>query len=333
MSSYTDQIASQTASDPLIGTITLIAIATPTLVRDPVEAEPVSGTRLTFNQRVRNALAEFESEAIEENFSAGGSFGEPFEAEGVFLGGQPELFLQRLDERIHTITADKSVAAAAMLNIIRSQGFPSRVREEIRRLEQAANDRSIMDDLEAGSPVLTGACTQDRPVPGNEGTVYNSLEERRIWRDDGTQWVEQAQHIGSVTDFLVQTSSVNDNAITANASSVTAGSSTIDTTERIFNTASITSTGAEVGVWATATLRNVAGNSPTLMLRKDNVTGTILFTASPRPPVGDDEAFSVSLMGVDTSPSASQDYVLTGDTGNADGDILERQIFAVNFKK
>lgn len=148
-----------------------------------------------------------------------------------------------------------------------------------------------------------------------------------VQRDVKTDRVVEA----SVKALALSTGKVQDNAITANASSTTAGSSTIDTTETIFNTITVVSGGAEVGIWASAGLRNVNGNIPKLRIRKDDVLGAILYTATPVPV--SDNLFQVSLQGFDNAPTGSQIYVLTGELGNATGDILERSIFAINTKK
>lgn len=129
----------------------------------------------------------------------------------------------------------------------------------------------------------------------------------------------------------VDTAEVVDSAVTANSSSKTDSASTVTTTETIFNTITVTTDGGEVGIWASAGLRLVNGNIPKVRIRKDDVTGDILYTASPVP--NSDNLFQVPLLGFDSSPSGTQLYVLTAVTGNSTGEILERSIFAINTKK
>ena len=135
-----------------------------------------------------------------------------------------------------------------------------------------------------------------------------------------------------ISDDLVTTASVQDNAITADGIDTVDAETAVTTTEAAAGTVVISTDGGQGVLWGKAMTRGSVAGTVRLRLRKDSVTGTVL----------DDvlvvtttsySGFPVFLMGRDTSPVGSQTYVLTVQAGSNDQFFKNMRLYATNLKR
>lgn len=133
----------------------------------------------------------------------------------------------------------------------------------------------------------------------------------------------------------VDTGDVTDDAISVAATSTTSGNVTVTAAELDIETVTITTNSGFVVIHGKTNLECTADAAEiTVRIRKDNTTGTILDAAAVAVADASFNLTSVNIIGVDTSPAASQTYVLTGDKG-VSGTVVGslRVLVAMNFKK
>lgn len=207
---------------------------------------------------------------------------------------------------------------------------------------------NVPDDAVSGRRGHTVNTLVNRPAAGTAGRLYHATDvgaNGTTYRDTGTAWVKVGvghlgdadgtvdnisdgatfKRVGGVSSAnLIQTASVSDNAITGNgfyANDVQQNFGT-SSTEFVAGTVTITTNGGFVFL-----LGKIGTPGGTIIqIRKDSVTGTILD--------GTGQSASSTLIGLDSTPAASQTYVIT-IKGDAVSPTTANNVrlLAVNSKK
>jgi hypothetical protein len=137
-----------------------------------------------------------------------------------------------------------------------------------------------------------------------------------------------------INDLGVTTGKVAANAITADGAYSNDATTGLSGTEAEIGTVTISTNGGSVTVLGKCDSVMQASGVMTIRLRKDSITGTIIdvaqitnasATASMRT--------TTTVIGLDTSPSASQTYKLTGTEDANDCSAAYRRMVADNLKK
>lgn len=174
---------------------------------------------------------------------------------------------------------------------------------------------NVIGDVPAGEPC--------GPDPEIIAVLNRTLEAcRRAFEGQMEQGDSQGTEAGACAD----------NAITNNGEYSHDAAVTIGAAETDLGSVTISTNGGNVEVYAKLSAVNSGVNvTVTLRLRKDSLTGTILdqcflFVSASQPG-------TVSLMGIDSSPAASQSYHVTGLNGGPSVSAEFLRIIAANRKR
>ncbi|KKK97365.1 hypothetical protein LCGC14_2653460, partial [marine sediment metagenome] len=137
---------------------------------------------------------------------------------------------------------------------------------------------------------------------------------------------------GQIANLTITTGNVGAEQITDSDSSIVSGTHVANTTESIINTITVpTDSNGTCVLWAAARIDNAQGDSLSLRIRKDNVTGSILHSQLFTPI--DNNMRMLALLGEDSAPTGNQVYVLTAATLSGTANVINRSLTGVNRKK
>lgn len=106
----------------------------------------------------------------------------------------------------------------------------------------------------------------------------------------------------------------------------------LGTTEAVIATLNMTTDGGKVQIWGKALFNVGTAGGLTFKIRKDSVSGTVI-DQTPSINVGATSQWNLVLTGEDTSPAASQTYVLTAWMPTGSGNVQYKRMTAANLKK